>query len=168
MFDGVVQNARAHVESVVTAKMGELEERLSKLLSGCAKDACVRDESDAMEVLLAGVETRFREGRAALVEALNALTTATKAQTALLEALFHEVKTMSENVDRLCSHTGRLGHIEQDVAAIAKSIQGVAKGTDAVSSLVTSPNEHLDDIRLIVGHKVDEIRTAEEAMKSNP
>ena len=69
---------------------------------------------------------------------------------------------MNEKVDALCSHTGRLGDIERDVAAIAGSVQGVAKKTDAVSSFVSSLNEHLDDIGLVVGHKASEIRKAEE------
>ena len=71
MFDDVVQDVRAHVETVVSAKVGELEERLYMLSSGCAKEARVKDESDALKVLLAGVETRFREEHAALVEAIN-------------------------------------------------------------------------------------------------
>ena len=66
MLGDVVQDVRAHVETVVSAKMGVLEERIFGLLSGCAKDASVRDESDALKVLLAGVETRFREEHAAL------------------------------------------------------------------------------------------------------
>ena len=65
---------------------------------------------------------------------------------------------MSEKVDALCSHTGRLVNIEGDVAATAKSVQGVANRTDAVSSFVTSLNERLDDIRLVVEHKANEIR----------
>ena len=85
MFDDVVQDVRAQVVSVVSAKMGELEDRLSKLLSDCAKDARVRDESDALKGLLSGVEMRFREEHVVLVEAINELTAATKAQTALLE-----------------------------------------------------------------------------------
>ena len=71
MSDGVVQDVRAHVEAVVSAKMGELEDRLSGLLSGCATEASVRDESDALKVLLAGVETRFREEHRVLVGAIN-------------------------------------------------------------------------------------------------
>ena len=71
MLDDVVQDVRAHVERVVSAKVGELGERLSTLLSGCATDASVRDGSDALRVLLAGVETRFREEHRALVGAIN-------------------------------------------------------------------------------------------------
>ena len=162
MSDDVVQDVRARVETVVSAKMGEVEERLSKLLSGCAKEASVREEADALKVLLAGVETRFREEHAALVEAINAHTVATNAQTALLEAVCSEVKTMNNKVDGLCSHTERLGNIQGDVTAIAGSVQGVANGTDTVSSFVSDLNEHLDDIQLVVGHKASEIRKAEE------
>ena len=165
MFDDAVQDVRAHAEAVVSAKMGELEERLSKLLSGCATEASVRDEADALKVLLAGVETRFREEHAALVDAINAHTEATNAQTALLEAMWGEVKTANEKVDVLCSHTGRLGNIEGDVAAIAKSIQVVANGTDAVSSYISGLNEHLDDIRHVVEHKANEVRKAEESIR---
>ena len=162
MLDDVVQDVRAHVESVVSAKMGELEERLSKLLSGCATEASVRAESDTLKVLLAGIETRFLEDHEALVDAINAHTAATTAQTALLGALCGDVKAMDEKLDVLCSHTGRLGHIEGDVAAISKSVQGVAKGPDAVSSFVTRLNEFLEDIRLVVEHSASEIRKAEE------
>ena len=162
MFDNVVQDVRAHVEGVVSAKMGELEGRLSMLLSVCAKEASVRDGSDALKVLLAGVEMRFREEHTALVEAINAHTEATNAQTALLEAVCGDVKVMSEKVDVLCSHTGRLGNIEGDVAAIAGSVQGIANGMDAVSSFISGLNGHLDDIQLVVGHKANEIRKAED------
>ena len=121
-----------------------------------------RRSQTARKVLLAGVETRFREEHTALVDAINELKAMTKAQTALLEALCGEVKTVNEKVDALCSHTGRLGDIERDVAAIAGSVQGVAKKTDAVSSFVSSLNEHLDDIGLVVGHKANVVRKAEE------
>ena len=105
MRDDVVQDGKAHVERVVSAKMGELEVRLSMLLSRCANEASVRDEAAALKELLAGVETRFREEHTALVDAINAHTKATTAQTALLGALCCEVKTTSEKVDALCSHT---------------------------------------------------------------
>ena len=65
----------ACVECFISAKVGELEWRLSTTLSGCAKDASVRDKSDAPKELLAGVETRFREEHAALVDATNELKT---------------------------------------------------------------------------------------------
>ena len=162
MFDNVVQDVRAHVESVVSAKMGELEERLSNLLSGCAKEASVRDEADALKVLLAGVETRFREENAALFDAINEHTVATNAQTALLTTMCGEAKAMNEKLDVLCSHAGRLGHIERDVAAITKSVQGVANGTDTVSSFISGLNGHLDDIQLVFNDKANEIRKEEE------
>ena len=92
MFDDVFQKHNAHCERVVSAKMGELEGRLSKLLSGCAKETCVRDESDVLVVFLSGVEARSREEHKALVEALNANTEATNAQTNLVEAVCGEVK----------------------------------------------------------------------------
>ena len=159
MFHDVVQDVREHVESVVSEKMGELEGRLSTLLSGCAKETCVRDESDALKVLLAGVETRFRDENTALVEAINEQKAMTMAQTALLEALCHEVKAMNEKVDSLCSHTDRLANIERDIAAIAKSVQVVEK-KDTVSSFLSTLDEHLDDVRLVVEHKADEVRKA--------
>ena len=54
MSDGVVQDVRAHVERVVSATMGELDERLSMILSGGAMETHVKEGSDAPEVLLAG------------------------------------------------------------------------------------------------------------------
>ena len=145
-------------------KEGRLEEGLSNLLSGRAKETCVSDGSDALKVLLDGVETWLREEHAALVKAINAHTVATTAQTTLLEVLCGEANAMTEKVDVLCSHTGRLGNIEGDVAAIIKSVQGVADMTDTVSSFVLSQNQHLDDIQLVVGHKANEVRNAEKTM----
>ena len=104
-----MQDVRAHVESVVSAKIDELEGRLSMFLSGCAKEASAREEADTLKVLLAGIETRFREEKTVFVDAINVHTAATKAQTSLLEALCGEVKTMNEKVGALCSHTDRLG-----------------------------------------------------------
>ena len=161
MFDDTVQDVIAHVESVVSAKMGELEERLSKLLSGCAKEASVRDESDALKVLLVRIETQFSEEHTALVDALNANTAMTIARTALLKALCREVKTMNEKIDGLCSHSGQLGDIERDVAAITKPDQCVANRTDAASSFVSYLNERIEDIRFVFGHKANETRKAE-------
>ena len=71
MIDDVVQDVGARVERVASSKMGELEERLSKHLSKCATEASVREESDALKELLAGVETRFWEEHTALVDAIN-------------------------------------------------------------------------------------------------
>ena len=93
-----MQDVRAHVESVVSAKMVEVEGRLSKTLSGCAKKASVRDESDALKVLLAGVVMRLREEHTALVEAINAQEAMTNAPTVLLGALCGQVKAMNEKV----------------------------------------------------------------------
>ena len=71
---------------------------------------------------------------------------------------------MNEKVDDLCSHTDRHGHIEGYIAAITSTVQGIVKGADAVSSLVSGLNKHLDDIGLVVGHKAEEIRKAEEVI----
>ena len=166
MFDDVVQDVRAHVESVVSAKMGELEGRLSRRLSVCANEASVRDGPDALKVPLAGIETRFREEHAALVEVLTEQKAMTKSQTAQPEVLCRDVKAMSEKVDVLCSHTGRLGIIKFDVAAIIRSVQGVANGTDTVSSFVSGLNKHLDDIRLVVEHKAGEVRSRKRGNES--
>ena len=51
-FDDVVQNVREYVESVVSAKLVEVDGCLSKTLSRCAKDAIVRDEADTLKVLI--------------------------------------------------------------------------------------------------------------------
>ena len=82
--------------STVTSEMGELKERLSGLLSGCAKETCVRDESEG-KVLLAGIETRFRDEHTALVEVFNEQKVMTKAPASLLEALCGEVKAVNED-----------------------------------------------------------------------
>ena len=148
MNDGIFHEDNAHCERVVSAKVGDLGGRLSELLSGCVTEACVKDESNALEVLLAGIETQFQEEHAALVDAINAHTAATNAQTSLLEALCGEVKAMNEKMDVLCSRTDRLGHIEGGVAAISKSVQGVVDGTDPVSSFVTGLDECVDDFQL--------------------
>ena len=105
-----MQDVRAHVESVVSAKMVEVEGRLSKTLSGCAKKASVRDESDALKVLLAGVVMRLREEHTALVEAINAQEAMTNAPTVLLGALCGQVKAMNEKNDSLCSHGSSCAH----------------------------------------------------------
>ena len=66
---------------------------------------------------------------------------------------------MNEELDVLCSHGSSCTH-RGDVASITKSVQGVANGTDTVSSFVSSQNEHDDDIRLVVEHKANEVRKA--------
>ena len=111
------QGHNVRVETVVLAKVGELGGSVLQLLSSYAMEACVKDESDALKVLLAGVETRFREEHAAVVEAIGEQKAMMNEQTPLLEALCGEVKAVSEEVDPLCSHTGRLGFTEQGVAA---------------------------------------------------
>ena len=59
-----------HVECVVPPKVGKLERRVVGLLSVNVKKTC-QGESDALKVLLAGIETRFREEPTVLVEAVN-------------------------------------------------------------------------------------------------
>ena len=130
----VLQDVNMYVEGGVSSNMDELEERLSELLSGCAMEKYVRDESDALKVLLAGVKRRFREGHAALVMATNKQRPLKNAQMTLLEALSREVRMVHEKMDGLCSRTGRLGHILGDVASIAKTVQAVEKNAETVSS----------------------------------
>ena len=91
---------------------------------GCETETSVREESDSLKGLLAGIETRFRE---ALADATIEQKAATKSQTALLLALWGEVKATKENVDELCSQTSRLANIESDVAAITGSVQCVLR-----------------------------------------
>ena len=136
MFDGDGQGNNKHVEHVISTKTEELEGCVLRLLSVCATETWVKDESDALKVLLAGVETRFREEHAALVEAINEQNAMMNLQMNQLDALCSEVKTMSEMIDSLCSHTGRLGHVERDVPAIAGTVQTVEKNADVVSSFI--------------------------------
>ena len=150
MSDDVVEDVKAHVECVVSAKMDELNERVSGLLSGCAKKANVKAESDALKTLLSGIEMQFGEEHAALVEAINAHTVATKAQTSLLDALRNGVKTVNEKMDLLCTHATRLEKIEDEVALIANTIKDVDNKTDTVLSFVSSLNECVDDIGLVI------------------
>ena len=141
MFDDVVQDVRAHVEGFVSTTMGEVEEHLSGLLSGCAKETCVREESVVLKVLVAGAETLFREGHVAHVEAINEQKSMTNVQTSLPVALCGEVKVLNEKIDILCSHTERLGHIEWDVAAISSSVPSVEKKTDTVTLDISNLQE---------------------------
>ena len=158
MFDDVVEDVKAHVERVVSAKVDELKERIAGLLSVCAKETSVREESDAMKALLSGIETRFREEHALLVEAINGHTEATKEQTKLLEALFGEAKTMNGKVDVLCSHTGRLENVERDVATTANAVKTVESNAGVVSTHVSTLNERVDDIRLVFDDKIRAIK----------
>ena len=61
---------------------------------------------------------------------------------------------------------GSSWHIESDVVAISKSVQGVANGMDAVSSFVTRLKNSLDNIRLVVEHNAKEIRKEAEGIRS--
>ena len=137
MFDDVVQDVKAHVESVVSAK------------------------TDAVKALLAGIETRFREEHTALVEAVNAHTGATKEQTNLLEVLCSEMKTMNEKMDVLCSHSARLENIERDVATTANAVEAVKDKSEVVSSLASTLDERVGDIGLVVGHKASQIKAVQ-------
>ena len=68
-------------------------------------------------------------------------------------------------------HTGRLVHIEGDVVSIASCVQGIANGTDTVSSFISDLNERLDDIRLVFERKLNDAnktRKAEEARGRHP
>ena len=55
-----------------------------------------------------------------------------------------------------------LGDIERDLAIIVNTVKAVQNKTDVVSSLVSSLNERVANIGVIIGHKADEIRKAEE------
>ena len=162
MIDDVCQDVNAYNERVIATKMGELEERLSRQMSGYATEKCVKAESDALKELLIGVETRFGEEHAALVEATNELKAMTKAQASLLEALCGDVKTVSEKVDALCSHTGQPANVEGDVAAKASNVLTVEKKADVVSPDVSSLQKPVDDVRRVFNDKTDEARKAEE------
>ena len=159
MFGDIVQDVKTDVESVVSAKIGEQTESLEGLLSGCAKETSVRGESDALKVLLSGIEMRFREEHAVLIEAINVNTAATKVQTGLLEALYNEAKTMNGKIDVLCSHSARLQNVERDVATIANSVKTVEDKAGVVSTHVSSLNERVDDIRLAFNDKIRAIKT---------
>ena len=162
MADNICQDVNAHVERIASVKMAELEERLSKFLSEYATEAYVKAATDALKALLAGTEVRFQVEHTALAEAINEQKAVTKAQTALLEALSREVKAMSETFDALCEQRDGFGNIEGDVASIAGTVQAVEKKTDTVTSFVSSLNNHLDDIRLVVEQKANEVRKVQE------
>ena len=115
-----------------------------------------------MKVLLSGIEMRFRDGHGALVEAVNTHTVATNAQTSRLEALCKEVKPMKEKMDVLCSRTARHRDMERDFATISDCVDVVENKTEVVSWFVSSLNERVEDIGVVIGHKADEIRKVEE------
>ena len=62
-----MSGTKVRVEDVASTNAGEPEGHVVGLLPTCATETCVREESDALKVLLACVETRFREEHAALV-----------------------------------------------------------------------------------------------------
>ena len=78
MVDDVASDLRVHVERKILAKMDEVKEFLSGVLSCCAKETSLREESDTVKIL-SGIEMRFREKHVVLVEAISAHTLATKA-----------------------------------------------------------------------------------------
>ena len=105
MIDVVVHDVKGHVERSVSSKTDGLKELLSGVLSCCAKETSAREGSDALKVLLSGMETRFRADHAALVDATNAHTMATKTQTRHLEVLCKAVQSMNKKKDVLFSQT---------------------------------------------------------------
>ena len=64
-------------------------------------------------------------------------------------------------MDVLCSRTGGLANIKGDVLAIVKSVHAVENETDTGSSLVSSLNDHLDEIRPVDEHRASEVRKVE-------
>ena len=78
VIDDVVQDVLARVERNVSAKMDGLKELLSGVLSCRAKETCVREESDAVKVLLSGMEIWFWPVHGGPVEVNNAHTSATR------------------------------------------------------------------------------------------
>ena len=139
MFDDVIHDVKVHVENFVSATMGEL-----------------------VKELLTGIEMRFQEEHVALVEAINAFTSAAKAQTTRLHTLCNDAHSINEKMDVLCSQTAALENINRDVATITNSVRGVENNTDTISSFILSLNEGIDDIRLVFQHKANEIRKMEE------
>ena len=87
-----------------------------------------------MKVQLAGMEVQFLEDHVTLVEANNANAASTNSQTRLFEGLCHEVKSMTEKMDRLCVRAVRLENIGKDVSTFSKAVQGVVETTDIILS----------------------------------
>ena len=54
MFDDDCKENNKHVERAISTKTEVLEGRVLSLLSVCATETWVKDESDALKVLLAG------------------------------------------------------------------------------------------------------------------
>ena len=76
ILDDVVQDVTVHVERNVTAKTDELE-LLSQVLLCCDEETDVREEFDAVKMLLSGIVMRFWVEHGTLVEAINAHASAT-------------------------------------------------------------------------------------------
>ena len=144
MFDDLVEGVKSHLEGVFSSKMDELVDHISELLSCCAKEMSIKSESDAVKILLSGIEMRFREEHGALIEAITEHTSSTKAQTSLLEALCNEARTINGKMDVICSLTARIEDIELNDATIANSIKGIKNNTDTVSSFISSLNDRRD------------------------
>lgn len=85
-----------------------------------------------------------------------------KVQTSQLEALCDQVKLMTEQRDVLCSHTGHLGDMNQNLITIANGVKGVENKTGVVSSFVSSTNEQVHRIGVIICHKAKMNLKAEE------
>ena len=111
MFGDITDDVKAHVEKIVMTKIDELNERISMVLSARLRETNIKAEFDALNVQIAGIETQFREGHAALIKAINAHTTSPNSQTRLLEALCNQVKSLNEKVDKLSSHASCLENI---------------------------------------------------------
>ena len=106
-----------------------------------------------MKVLLRGIETQFHEEYMTLIDAINAHTTSINSQTRLLEELCQGVQLMNENRKTLLAcrasgeyRTGRCSH--------HKCFPCVRDNTDTVSQFISSLNERVEDIRLVVGDEV--------------
>mgnify|MGYP004666785061 CR=1 FL=1 len=111
-----------------------------------------------MKVPFEAVETRFREGHAALIEAINAHTAATNSQTRLLEELCNEVKLTNEKACRRCTQALRFENIAGEVAAFSNALKGVAEKEGSVSSDVSSKNERVEDIKFVSEHKAHKVK----------
>ena len=99
-------------------------------------------------VFLAGIETRFQEGHAALPEALAELNAKTNAQTNLLEEVCSEVKTMNEKIDVfIVTHGSSWAH--QAGRCRSRKVFSMCCKRDRRSLvLVSILNKHLDDTGL--------------------
>ena len=97
-----------------------------------------------------------------LVEATNERTVATKAQMSHIEAPCKSVRVMNEKKDVLCSNTVQHDDNERELTTIANSVKGVENKTDVASSFISRLNCRVEDIRVFIVHKADEILEAKE------